>query len=585
MAVKNNNEKKNKKKPVYNTKKNNKTTSNSKNSKSMKKKGSSVKSNQKTTKNKNNNKKNNIKNSNKSKTSKKATYYKKSTNTNKKSNKVKNVKRSVIVKKVDTNISDAEILEKILEESKLKKLNRKKTLANKNQVKSKVVIDILKEDSKNVEKPIVKEVKDTSKKEKTEKEDLIITREIDLADLDEYLTRESQIIEDNIDEELSKETEEEEKLVITEPEKKKKKEKETKKSDLEPSMRELVDLSKGGSGISISIWNVIILILLLILLIVVIIVGTKTFAGSNKGISPIKKVFVDKKALAAEKDREREEKAALYKECLAKEKNEFDTNLEIENYVKDLNDYFASKYRVSIKYVDINHQFEYSYNSDKVYYAASTIKALDGLYIYSKAASGEINLDETMTYTSKYNLASSFYMTKHKYGDKISLRDLVRYAITRSDNRAHQMLIDYISVKKLKEFGLSLGATKTLVGDIFGSINVDDAIVYWREINKFINSNEELGNELKSYFKEADQNYLNIESENVSAIHKYGEYENYYHDIGIVYADNPYIIAILSTEGYSKYEEMIKDINSKIFELNKLYISNREKVCHNDVYK
>ena len=176
-------------------------------------------------------------------------------------------------------------------------------------------------------------------------------------------------------------------------------------------------------------------------------------------------------------------------------------------------------------------------------------------------------------------------MSKHKYGDKVSIRELVRYAITRSDNRAHQMLVDYIGAKNLKAYGLSLGATKTLVGDIFGSINVSDAVIYWEEINKFINNNGELGEELKSYFKEADQNYLNITSENIMAIHKYGEYENYYHDIGIVYDENPYIIAILSTEGRNKYEDIIKDINMKIYELNKMYNSNRESACHSSIYK
>ena len=530
------------------------------------------------TNNKTNSKSNNIKNKSINKKTYNANNKKKVVNYKNKvlNNKSKNIKKSVVVNKVEATVSNTELLDKILEESKQKKLNKKKTLAHKNQVQNKVVIDILKDEG-------------NKKKEQKVKDDLIITREIDLSDLDEYLTQESHIIEQNIDEEVSREYSDEEPIVVTETKEKKKKEKTKKQKEErptpEPSIRELVDLSKGRLGPSISFWNIVVIVVLLIMLIVVIVVGTKVFAGKNSDIKSVQKIFVDKKAMAKEKEKEREVKANLYKECLIEVKNELDSSEEINNYINDLNSYFSSKYRASIRYIDTKHGFDYSFNTDKTYYAASTIKALDGLYIYSKAATGEINLDDKMTYTSKYNLASSFYMTKHKYGDKISVRDLVRYAITRSDNRAHQMLVDYIGAKKLKEYGLSLGATKTLVGDIFGSINVDDAIIYWQEINKFIENNGELGEELKSYFQEADQNYLSIPDEHVIALHKYGEYENYYHDIGIVYADNPYIIAILSTEGRGQYEAMIKDINMKIYELNKMYVSNREKSCHNEVYK
>ena len=52
-----------------------------------------------------------------------------------------------------------------------------------------------------------------------------------------------------------------------------------------------------------------------------------------------------------------------------------------------------------------------------------------------------------------------------------------------------------------------------------------------------------------------------------------------------VYDENPYIIAILSTEGRNKYEDIIKDINMKIYELNKMYNSNRESACHSSIYK
>lgn len=279
-------------------------------------------------------------------------------------------------------------------------------------------------------------------------------------------------------------------------------------------------------------------------------------------------------------------KPQLYEECLNRPISESDNSDEVLLEIDELTSYLEKEYDVSLIYEDLNLGFKYSYNTDEVYYGASVIKALDALYIYTKAAAGEINLDDKMTYSSKYKWSSSREMSKYKYGDEVTIRDLVKYAVTVSDNSAHQMLVSYIGRHNLKSFGNSLGATTTLTGnsDNFGNISATDALIYMKEINKFINENEELGEELKSYFVVADQNGLEFPDLGIQAAHKYGEYKYYYHDIGIVYDKNPYIITILTLEGNKNFVEIIKDINSRIYELHNLYYSNREKVCKLEIY-
>ena len=280
-----------------------------------------------------------------------------------------------------------------------------------------------------------------------------------------------------------------------------------------------------------------------------------------------------------------DERPVLYEECLARPLDENDKNEIVINAENELTNYLADNYDVSLIYEDLSLGFSYSYNPDEVYYAASTIKSLGALYIYTKAASGEINLDGTVKYTSKFVWGSSREMKNHKLGEEISLRTLVEYSITVSDNSAHQMLVSYIGKNNLKEFGRSLGAEYTLYGsDNFGHITATDAIVYMKAINDFINNNGELGLELKSYFVEADQNGLKFEDLGIEAAHKYGEYAPYYHDIGIVYDENPYVIAILTTEKSGDYQGKIKDINKRVNDLHKLYYSNRESVCYTQVY-
>lgn len=275
-----------------------------------------------------------------------------------------------------------------------------------------------------------------------------------------------------------------------------------------------------------------------------------------------------------------------YDECFNRKYDELDNSSDIEEYIAELNSYLDSNYNVSIRYEDLSRGFSYSYNTDKTYYAASTIKSLDALYIYTKAYEGALNLDTTMTYTSNYRISDSFYMNNISYGSEVSLRDLVKYAIIKSDNSAHAMLVDYIGRDNLKKFGRSLGATLTLSGyDNFGYINVDDAIIYMKALDNFFSNGSEIALELKDIFILADQNDLSVEREGYWAAHKYGEYEEFYHDIGIVYDTNPYVVAILTKEGKkSNFQDIVKEINEKIYKLHRMYNDNRENVCYNNVY-
>lgn len=277
---------------------------------------------------------------------------------------------------------------------------------------------------------------------------------------------------------------------------------------------------------------------------------------------------------------------ALYQECLSNSYNELDNTDTINNKINEINNYISSKYNASVSYKDLTNGFVYNYNADKVYYAASTIKALDGLYIYTKAANGELDLNEKIIYSSRHKRGYSAGMSNHKFGEGVTLRDLVKYAITVSDNAAHEMLVEYIGKSNLREFGKNLGATYTLYGgDNFGSITSTDALIYASAINDFIDNNKVLGEELQSYLISAAQNGLTI-GEDILAGHKYGEYENYYHDYGIVYDIHPYVISIMTAEGWrSNFQAVIKDINAKVYELHNLYYENREDVCYNEIYE
>ena len=102
------------------------------------------------------------------------------------------------------------------------------------------------------------------------------------------------------------------------------------------------------------------------------------------------------------------------------------------------------------------------------------------------------------------------------------------------------------------------------------------------ELNKYINNNKELGEELKTYFDNGYDNFLNLD--NLNVIHKYGYYSTFFHDIGIAEDNNPYIIVVLTNYGTSNFGTIVNNISKKINELHEYYYSEKNKNCFLEAY-
>ena len=491
---------------------------------------------------------------NKKKNKKKSsgTSVKKST-TSKSSGPKKKVK-----KKVDTVSSD-DIYEKIKAKRTIKKRPTPKKKVEED-VKSKVIDS--KEQVKHVEDRFTKAIKEINEENK----DLIITREIRFDDLSSDLKNKKTL------DELRSAIEEYDKLDGD------KFESSYFKDDIEllPSVR--------YSNYKLKKTLVIIgMIILLIMFIIGVIFGISSLSYSINTSNAQSEEEI--RLLEEKKKQEKEEKRklSLYEECLGRFYSEIDDTEVIINAKNDLTNYIKDNYYASVSYEDLTYGFSYSYDQDKVYYAASTIKALGALYIYTKAAEGEINLDDTITYAAKYKVSYSAGVSKHKVGSKIKIRDLVKYSVVYSDNSAHQMLIAYIGKSKLKEFGKSLGAKNTLNGgDNFGNTSSADGLIYMKAVNNFIENNGELGEDLKGFFVTSEQKELSVN--NLDVAHKYGLYKKYYHNMGIVYDEKPYVVSIMTLEGTDQKDRAVKNISAKVYELHNLFKTNRENVCKIEIY-
>ncbi len=267
-----------------------------------------------------------------------------------------------------------------------------------------------------------------------------------------------------------------------------------------------------------------------------------------------------------------------YYECI--EKPVTDSDISRLRIKEDELKVFFSRLNASIYYYDLTTGYEFKINEDETYYAASTIKVLSALYLYSKARSGSVDLNDTVKYLSKYDEEqdkSAYFNYKH--GDNIKVRDLVELSLVHSDNLAYYMLVQYIGRTSLVNYALSLGAKNPLNVDLFGEVTVNDMFAYLKELSNFFSINDVYSRELNNFMVISDQNDLKLPG--IDAATKYGEFGMFYHNIGIIYDEHPYILVVLTKDG--KNEEEIQNISYKVKELHNRFYNLRKTNCEKTV--
>ena len=155
--------------------------------------------------------------------------------------------------------------------------------------------------------------------------------------------------------------------------------------------------------------------------------------------------------LSNEQDAVENQTKLLYNTCLNEKYSDNDLDEVINNKLLEISS-LLNNYNVSVSFYNPSTNFSYNYNSDRVYYAASTIKMLDAIYIYENAANGLINLDDTLIYQKDNKFAASAMMQNYNIGDSVSIRNLVKYAIMVSDNTtisAESFTMEFIPSKSI----------------------------------------------------------------------------------------------------------------------------------------
>lgn len=272
------------------------------------------------------------------------------------------------------------------------------------------------------------------------------------------------------------------------------------------------------------------------------------------------------------KERKRQKK--IYNDCLTNPLLEENFNNETNNKKDEIIAY-AKQYGLKYTYEDLKFNYQINYNETNSLYGASLIKLVTAIYLIEN----NVDLSQTMKYTSNFVSGSSSGMEKRKLGENVTLKDLMKYSITVSDNTAHHMLVNFIGKNNLRDYAKNLGATAIFTGssDDYGNQNTHDTNIYLKKAYELIKTNEN-GALLREYMLNTKKNNLTVDGV-VTIAHKYGSYNSFFHDIGINLDNHPYAISVLTTKGDPAGGQYINYISKLTKEFNDLYYSNQETYC------
>jgi beta-lactamase class A len=257
--------------------------------------------------------------------------------------------------------------------------------------------------------------------------------------------------------------------------------------------------------------------------------------------------------------------------------------LDFSTLETDINSYiggFQGQYGVTL--ADISAGGGFSINGGDTYVAASTFKIPLNLYLFNKFKAGSISPDAGMEYLQNDYEGGTGKVQYAKVGTRYKIRTLSKYSIIYSDNVATNMLLRLLGRKNTKDFMRSLGGI--VVDDANNTSCPDDMAIYLKALYDFCNDNPELGSELMGYFENTifSDRLPKLLPEGTIIAHKIGNMTSAVHDVGIIYADRTYILAVMS-KNVSEEEayDVIANISKKVFDFMQ---SNGTKGTHQEEY-
>lgn len=180
------------------------------------------------------------------------------------------------------------------------------------------------------------------------------------------------------------------------------------------------------------------------------------------------------------------------------------------------------------------------------------------------------DLSRIFTYTEAGKREGSGVIQHESFGSEYTYRELCELAIRKSDNVAFWELRRVFGYSDFWSFNARLNVNS--VRNNFNNITAADMATYLRYMYNFIETDERYGAEFKSWLINSAHGVMIPYAVHPTKVaHKYGWDENAYHDAGIVYHENPYLLVVLTDldEGTNEINDYIRTLVKKVNALHK----------------
>ena len=190
---------------------------------------------------------------------------------------------------------------------------------------------------------------------------------------------------------------------------------------------------------------------------------------------------------------------------------------------------------------DIDSEATISYNEERYYPVASTIKAPFAMTCLWQMEDNPYFLDAMSEYMTENNLSRDEMIC--------TIKEMVEKSVTLSDNNGYLMLQEYFGYECYNQFLKDLGNRVTIGnGTKWGKTSAIDSARNWKEIYKYIYSDRENACYFADLLKRTNKGYIrNVLGEEYEVYNKMGWVSNQCcHDHAIVMDEAPYILIIMT---------------------------------------
>ena len=242
---------------------------------------------------------------------------------------------------------------------------------------------------------------------------------------------------------------------------------------------------------------------------------------------------------------------------------------------------------IGIYYKNLDTDFVYSFNSDRVFFGASLNKANLALHTYMAAEQDYINMYAMHTFTAEDWWGGTGIIRFMPAGTRLTTRELLHHSIVYSDNVAFRMLAQYMERTgfSYRNFVDELGANPDFIRCTYShNTSAEDTALWFYAIHNYLESDSRYGHYLRDdllntalyshpYFTrgytfggDSDVNVQFLHS-SYPVAQKYGWFNGAFNTAGIVYAPSPYILVIVSNMHHGAHE-LFEEISWMFEEFN-----------------